>query len=85
MQNGFLLKVKGQGQYRKVPKFSDVRKLCCNLPKLQTKRQKLYRVFYQNDANVIANSEDLIKSDLSVRKLRVITVSNVGEHPFKPY
>ena len=39
------------------PKFSDARKLSCNLPKLQTKRQKL-RVFYQNDADVIANSED---------------------------
>ena len=28
-------------KYCKVPKFSDVRKLCCNLPKIQTKRQKL--------------------------------------------
>ena len=43
--------------YRKVPKFSDARKLCCNLPKIQTKRPKL-KVFYQNDANGIANSED---------------------------
>ena len=43
--------------YRKVPKFSDARKLCCNLPKNQTKRPKL-RVFYQNDANGKANSED---------------------------
>ena len=43
--------------YRKVPKFLDTRKLCCNLPKIQTKRPKL-RVFYQNDANGIANSED---------------------------
>ena len=43
--------------YGKVPKFSDTRKLCCNLPKTQTKRPKL-RVFYQNDANGIANSED---------------------------
>ena len=42
---------------RKVPKFSDARKLCCNLPKIQTKRPKL-RVFYQNDANGFANSED---------------------------
>ena len=24
--------------YRKVPKFSDARKLCCNQPKIQTKR-----------------------------------------------
>ena len=45
--------------YRKVPKFSDARKLCCkcNPPKIQTKRPKL-KVFYQNDANGIANSED---------------------------
>ena len=41
----------------KVPKFLDARKLCCNLPKIQTKRPKL-RLFYQNDANGIANSED---------------------------
>ena len=27
--------------YRKVPKFSDARNLCCNLPKIQTKRPKL--------------------------------------------
>ena len=27
--------------YRKVPKFSDTRKLCCNLPKIQTKNPKL--------------------------------------------
>ena len=43
--------------YRKIPKFSDARKLCCNLPKTQTKRQNL-RVFHQKDANGIANSED---------------------------
>ena len=42
---------------RKVPKFSDARKHCCNLPKIQTKRPNL-RVFCQNDANGIANSED---------------------------
>ena len=46
-----------QGEYRKVLKFSDTRKLCCNLPKIQTKRQNL-RVFRQNDANGIANIED---------------------------
>ena len=44
-------------RYRKVPKFLDGRKLSCNLPKIPTKRPKL-RVFYQNDANGIANSED---------------------------
>ena len=43
--------------YCKVPKFSDTRKVCCNLPKIQTKRPKL-SVFYQTDANGIANSED---------------------------
>ena len=43
--------------YRKVPKFSDARKLCCNLPKIQRKRPKL-KVFCQKDANGIANSED---------------------------
>ena len=44
-------------QYCKVPKFSDAKKLCCNLPKIQTKRPNL-RVFCPNDANGIANSED---------------------------
>ena len=43
--------------YRKVPKFSDARKLCCNLPKIQEKRSNL-RVFRQKDANGLANSED---------------------------
>ena len=46
-----------QDVYRKVPNFSEARKLCCNLPKFQTKRSML-RVFHQNDANGIANSED---------------------------
>ena len=44
-------------EYRKVPKFSDAKKLCCNLPKIQSKRPNL-RVFCQNDANEIAISED---------------------------
>ena len=43
--------------YRKVPKFSDARKLCCNLPKIQTKRPNL-RVFRHKDANGIAKSEN---------------------------
>ena len=43
--------------YRKVPKFSDVRKLCCNLPKIQEKRPNLW-VLCQKDATGIANSED---------------------------
>ena len=44
-------------QYRNVPKFSDARKLCSNLPKIQTKEPNL-RVFHQKDANGIANSVD---------------------------
>ena len=43
--------------YRKIPKFSDTRKHCCNLPKNQTQRPNL-RVFHQKDVNDIANSED---------------------------
>ena len=43
--------------YCKVSKFSDARKLCCNLSKIQTKRPNL-RYFPQKDANGIANSED---------------------------
>ena len=42
--------------YRKVPKFPAARKLCCNLPKIQTKRQNLM-VFCPKDENEIANSE----------------------------
>ena len=36
--------------YCKVPKFSDATKLCCKLPKIQTKRPNL-KVFPQKDAN----------------------------------
>ena len=43
--------------YRKFPKFSDARNLCCNLPKIQTKGQILW-VFCQNCAYGTANSED---------------------------
>ena len=43
--------------YHKVPKFSDAKNLCCNLPKIQTKWSNL-RVFCQNDANGKVNSED---------------------------
>ena len=43
--------------FGKVPKFWDASNLCCNLPKIQTKRPNL-RGFCQNDANGIANSED---------------------------
>ena len=71
-------------KYRKVPKFSDARKLCFYLPKIQEKRPNLARVFRQKDANGIANSEDpdhslswvcTVCSDLSVRKLCIITVA----------
>ena len=44
--------------YRKVPKFLDTRKLCCNLPKVQTTKRLNLTVFCQKDANGIANSED---------------------------
>ena len=44
-------------EYRKVPKFSDARKLCCNLPKIQTKRRNL-KVYCKNCAIGKANSED---------------------------
>ena len=37
--------------------FSNTRKLCCNLTKIQTKRPNL-RDFPQNDENIIANSVD---------------------------
>ena len=37
--------------------FRTPKKLCCNLPKIQTKTPIL-GVFHQKDVNVIANSED---------------------------
>ena len=43
--------------YRKVPKFWDPRNVCCNLPKIQTKRPSR-KIFCQNGADGIANSED---------------------------
>ena len=42
---------------RKVPEFSDAKKLCCNLPKIRTKMPN-QREFHQKGANGIANSED---------------------------
>ena len=44
-------------KYCKVPKFSNARKLCCNMPKIQTKRPNL-RAFCQKDADGIENSEN---------------------------
>ena len=41
--------------YRKMPKFLTAKKLCCNLPKIQTTMPNL-RVFRQKDG--IANSEE---------------------------
>ena len=43
--------------YHKVPKFWDARNLCCNLPKIQTKRPNLKGIL-QNGADGIANCED---------------------------
>ena len=72
--------------YRKVPKFSDTKKLYCNLPKIQSKRPNL-RVFCQNDANRIANSEDpdqtapgevfTVCADISVRKIMTSMVHTI--------
>ena len=44
-------------KYCKVPKFSDSIDLCCNLPKIQTKKPNLME-YCQKDANRIVNSED---------------------------
>ena len=44
--------------YHKVPKFSDTKIFCCKLPKIQTKQSNL-RLFCQNGAKGIENSEDL--------------------------
>ena len=44
-------------EYRKVPKFSDARKNCSKLPKIQTKKPN-HRIFCPKDENGIANSED---------------------------
>ena len=46
-----------QTEYRKVPQFSDARKLYCKLPKIQTKRPNI-SLFSQKDATGIANSDD---------------------------
>ena len=42
--------------YRKVPKFSDPKKLCCDLPKIKQRGQTL-GYFVKKDSNGIANSE----------------------------
>ena len=53
----FFLSIVKVNVIRKVPKFSDGRKLCCNQSKIQTKRPNC-RVLCQKDTNGIANSED---------------------------
>ena len=69
--------------YRRVPKSLDARKLCCNLPKIQTKRP-IRRVFLQKDANGIATSEDpdqtAPRSDCSFRS-NLIWVHTVCPDP----
>ena len=71
--------------YRNIPKFSDARKICCNLPKTQTKRPNL-KVFHQKDANGIANNviiEDPVCPDLFVRNLWIIMLLclQLYQHP----
>ena len=56
MSCGYTLEA-NSNEYRKVPKFSDARKFCCNLPKIQTKRPNL-RVFCQKRCKWNSNSED---------------------------
>ena len=51
-----LMLIRNSPRYRKVPKFLEARKLSCNLPKIQTK-SPYHRVFSQENANEIANSE----------------------------
>ena len=51
--------------YHKVPKFSDARKLCCNLPKIQEKRPNLW-VFHQKDVNGIANRGDPVQTGFAL-------------------
>ena len=77
--------------YRKNPKNSDTYKICCNHPKIWTK-WIYYRVMSPKNADGFANSVDLDQTaplssliwvltvcpDLSVQKLRIITVSTVA-------
>ena len=68
--------------YRKVPKFLDARKLCCDPPKIQAKRLNLW-VFGQKDANGIANSgnPDQEQSDLGLHCLpRPICLKNLDHY-----
>ena len=52
----YCIKITDKRTYRKVPRFSDARKLCCQ-PKFHTTGPNL-RILHQKDANGKANSED---------------------------
>ena len=75
--------------YHKFPKYSDTQNICCNHCNIWTMRL-YHRVMSPKDADGMANSVDpaLGESDLglhcllrlSVRKLRVITVSPQSQH-----
>ena len=59
--------------YGKFPKFWDARNLCCNLPKIQTKRQNLKGYFVKMVQMEKANSEDpdhTVQSKKMVRGLK---------------
>ena len=63
--------------YREVSKFSDAKNLCCNLPKIQTKRPNL-RVFHQKDANGKQTVKTLIRLLLSVLFAQTCLSENLG-------
>ena len=65
--------------YRKVPKYLDTRKICCNLPKIQTKRQNLL-IFRLKDSNGIANSEYPDQSDLGLHCLPKTVCPKIKDH-----
>ena len=82
-----------KSRYRKVPKFWDARNLCCNLPKIETKRPNLKRILSKwckwnsnqwrpwSDCSWRRSSLIWVCTvcpDLSIRKLRVITVFSWG-------
>ena len=60
--DSYLTLPQANSAYRKVPKFSDARKHCCNLPEIQTKTPNL-REFLRKGANGIENSEDPDQTD----------------------
>ena len=44
--------------YRKIAKYSDTRKICCNHPKIQTNKSGSNRVMHPKDTDRMANSVD---------------------------